>query len=340
MFNLCIMTSSQKGLWFFVGLVSIFVVYKIYSSFFNIADIQGITQKEKSSYQNFSSDSIFHCQLTNINSADSITLINNLGLKPYLVSNLLKYRRKIKFFVHEKDFIKIYGIEKVYSKIQNCISYELPNLPKISINTADSLELSEFLPNYLASRIYKYREKKGGFKNWEEIQKIYGLDSIHFILLQHFCYLNPIENSYPKNSTFKEKKHEKFNLNLADSSQLEKLPRIGPKIASRIIKFRNLLPYFIDFQQLSDVYGMNDTILDILKKNTYLEKPNDFNPFNFNELDYQALSKHPYIGKQNAKLLINYKNMHGKFHSWEDFKKIKELNLKNENYLKVYFNVE
>ncbi len=334
------MTSSQKGLWFFMGLVVVLVIYKIYTSFFNIVDIQGISPKKSSLSLNSSPDSAFQCQLTTINSADSLTLLNNLGLKPYFVSNILKYRKKIKLFFQENDLRKVYGIEKVFSRIQNCINYELPSLPKISINTADSLELSHFLPNYLASRIYKYREKKGGFRNWQEIQKIYGLDSTHFILLQHFCFLEAVENSNSRNSTVKEKVYEKWNLNLADSLKLEKLPKIGPKIASRIIKFRNLLPYFIDFQQLSEIYGMNDTILDILKKNCYLEKPINFKPFKINDLDYQELSKHPYIGKQNAKLIINFRNMHGKFHSWEDLKKVKEVNLKNENYLKEYFYID
>ncbi|GIV44184.1 MAG: hypothetical protein KatS3mg035_1307 [Bacteroidia bacterium] len=332
------MTSRQKGIWFFIGLIIIGLILKLYDVVFYTVDLQGIPKKEKFFHYTSTPDSGFTCQLTSINLADSLTLLNNLHLKPYLISNILKYRNKIKFFISEKDFLKVYGIEKIYPKIHHCIVFELPQKAKININSADSIELSHFLPHYLASRIFKYREKKGNFKNWQEIHTVYGLDSSHIFLIQHFCYLEPIENHKKNDKPFKKKNI--FNLNLADSLQLEKLPRIGPKMAARIIKYRNLLPYFIDYAQLSEVYGMNDTIIDILKKNTFLEKPQNFQPYNLNELEYQALSKHPYIGKQNAKILVNYRNMHGNFRSWEDLKNIKELQLQKEVYLKQYFTLQ
>lgn len=329
------MSSFQKGIWIFLTLIAIFTGYKLLIFYYNTVELEGM--KKNHSYSDNLIDTTLQCATTSINFADSLTLLQNLAIPPYLVSNILKYRSKIKFFVSEKDFQKVYGISKVYSRIQHCISYQLMDKPKINLNSADTNDLATFLPNYLSNRIFKYRKKIGGFTDWKEFYQVYGLDTHHIVLLQHFGYLGAINNQNNRTLSQSKNQLQKFNLNLADSTQLEKLPRIGPKIASRIIKYRNLLPFFINFEQLHEVYGMNDTIVNIVKERTYIEKPKDYKPLNFNELDYFQLSKHPYIGKQNAKILMNYKNMHGNFHSWEDLKKVKELQLKNIHYLQQYF---
>lgn len=329
------MTSFQKGVWMFLILIALYAGYKFFYFHYSTVKLEGI--KKSHSHSNHWTDTTSQCSTTSINFADSLTLLQNLKIPPYIVSNILKYRSKIKFFVSEKDFQKVYGITKVYSKIQHCISYQLVDKPKINLNTADTNDFATFLPNYLSTRIFKYRKKIGGFTDWKEFYQVYGLDTHHFVLLQHFGYLGAINNQ--NNTTLSKSKNQlqKFNLNLADSIQLEKLPRIGHKIASRIIKYRKLLPFFIHFDQLYEVYGMNDTIINIIKESACIEKPKDYKSLNFNELDYFQLSKHPYIGKQNAKILMNYKNMHGNFHSWEDLKKVKELQLKNIHYLQQYF---
>jgi len=336
------MTSFQKGVWVFIAMIALWAIYQSSIYFFNNVKISGIQKNVNHSKKNNPIEN-FHCTLTNVNSADSITLLQNLNLPPSLVKRILNYKKKIKFFVSEKDFLKVLGIEEIFPKIQHCISFELPNKSQWNINTADSINLAYFLPNYIASRIYKYRLKKGGFQNWEDLKKIYGLDSVHLHLLQHFCYLDSSQSIKTKNKNYSNSKKnsiEKFNLNTMDSLQLEKLPKIGPKMASRIIKYKNLFPFFVDYSQLEEIYGINEEMIQILKEHTFIEIDNAYIPRNINELDYIELSKHPYIGKQNAKLLVNYRKINGNFQTWEDLKKVRELQLKNENHLKKYFVVK
>ncbi len=336
------MTSHQKGLWVVIGLIFLLILYKLYLLYFYSPNLPGITQNPKFIYdQSYPKDSITQCKIVKVNIADSLIFQSNLAIPPKIISNILKYRNKIKFFLNNEDFQNIYGIDKIYPQIQHCLDFSLPNTNKINLNTADSTQFALFLPSYLAARIHKYRLKKQAFTSWNELNTIYGLENKHLLLLKHFTYLDTTLSVNSHNSHIsKPPKIIKFNLNTADSLQLEKLPKIGPKMASRIIKFRNLLPYFIDYSQLNDIYGMNDTILSVLKEYTFLEKMSNYKPKNLNLLDYSELAKHPYIGKQNAKLIVNYRNMHGNFQKWHDLDNIKELQLKQKTFLYEYFVIE
>ena len=47
-----------------------------------------------------------------------------------------------------------------------------------------------------------------------------------------------------------------LELNTCDSAELESLPAIGPVLAARIIKYRNLLGGYAFTEQLKEVYGL------------------------------------------------------------------------------------
>jgi len=55
------------------------------------------------------------------------------------------------------------------------------------------------------------------------------------------------------------------NINTADTVQLEKLPRVGPKMAQRIIEFRKTNGGFKKLQDLMKVKGIGQKIYDQLK---------------------------------------------------------------------------
>ena len=95
-------------------------------------------------------------------------------------------------------------------------------------------------------------------------------------------------NSYNKKRF--EKKTESQNIQqtiawfkqIANSSDLLFIKGIGPKRASRIIKYRNRLGGFKNINQLNEVYGIDSTVYINLISNTILKEDSAINKINLN----------------------------------------------------------
>lgn len=57
----------------------------------------------------------------------------------------------------------------------------------------------------------------------------------------------------------------KININTAPAAELEKLPRIGPKVAQRIVDFRNQNGNFKKLEDLMKVQGIGEKIFAQIK---------------------------------------------------------------------------
>lgn len=195
-------------------------------------------------------------------------------------------------------------------------------------NTASKEELMALgFPESLASRIDNYRTKKGKFIIKSDLKKIYGMDSILYINL--YAYINlPTE----KPTLSKDKKPlpekyvsptiEKFDINLADTTQLIRIYGIGSKLSQRIIKYRNSLGGFISMSQLKEIYGLDSVVVKELNKKAFIQ--DEFQPSRLaiNTLSEKELAAHPYIKYNLAKAIATYRFQHGNFTSLEDLKKI------------------
>jgi competence protein ComEA len=131
------------------------------------------------------------------NDADS-TLFIQLGLKPFVVSRILKYRAKGGLFKNESDFSKIYGLlPETYEQLLPYIRIKpIPSDRKVvadtnsmpinpasidkelvDVNVADTAMLKSVkgIGSVLSKRIITYREKLGGFISIEQIKEVYGI---------------------------------------------------------------------------------------------------------------------------------------------------------------------
>lgn len=64
----------------------------------------------------------------------------------------------------------------------------------------------------------------------------------------------------------------RMNLNEANASQLERLPRIGPKLAERILEYRRAHGPFKQVEDLVKIRGIGDKTLARLEPLLYVEK--------------------------------------------------------------------
>jgi DNA uptake protein ComE-like DNA-binding protein len=188
-----------------------------------------------------------------------------------------------------------------------------------------------------------YLSKGGKIKSIEGLKKIYGIDTSLVNKLSSFIQ---IENSFQSKKSFadsakvaKKKTVEPLELNTADSASLVKLYRIGPKLASKIIVYRKQLGGFLNLNQLTEIWGFDEDILYDLQGKIYVDA-NKANRINLNTVTEEELKMHPYFKFKVARVLVNYRNQHGKYKNFSELLNIKIINDSILNRIKIYGVIE
>jgi len=112
-----------------------------------------------------------------------------------------------------------------------------------------------------------------------------------------------------------------ININLADSFAFKKLPGIGVKYSSRIVRYRNLLGGFYAKEQLLEVYGIDSILFNRISPHLSLED-HVLRKININACGVKDLSAHPYVSYKLAKLIVKYRAHHGRYSSLDELKTI------------------
>ena len=144
------------------------------------------------------------------NTADSTQLLR-LGLQPWQVRNIYRYRARGGVFRQRSDFARIYGLtQKQYHELEPYIeisadyqqarpevsaatSQEVSPYPvklkpgeHVTLNQADTTELQQVpgIGSYYARRILSYGEKLGGYANAQQLLEIEGFpeDALPYFL--------------------------------------------------------------------------------------------------------------------------------------------------------------
>jgi DNA uptake protein ComE-like DNA-binding protein len=192
---------------------------------------------------------------------DSLKL---LGLSPYVVSNLIKYRNKGGYFHKADDLVKIYGLDKeVFEELKTYVvlgpakgglkNYSERNTI-IELNTADSLQLLEVkgIGPYYASKILQYREALGGFVNKEQLKEIYGMDQERYDGIEAQLSLKP-------------ERLKTIDLNRAGFEELRKHPYIRYKLAKSILALRDRKGGHLSARELKSAGIMDEAAFDKLR---------------------------------------------------------------------------
>lgn len=183
-----------------------------------------------------------------------------------------------------------------------------------------------------SSIIMKFITSGATLEDKKSIDKVYGINEDEKeILLNSFLF-----KDYSRKENFiKSNDFEKIDINICDSNSLESLPRIGPALSSRIIKYRNRLGGFISTSQLLEVYGLDSSVLNTIESKIKVDI-RSIKKIKINESGFDELSKFPYIGYKLARIIINYREQHGSYKSKEDLLKIHLMNHKIIDKLEPY----
>jgi competence ComEA-like helix-hairpin-helix protein len=115
-------------------------------------------------------------------------------------------------------------------------------------------------------------------------------------------------NNFDKKQTGKNLPAKKLlvDLNSATQDELKQLKGIGEKLSERIIKYRDKLGGFINVEQLSEVYGVDEELVVGLSGQIRVNQL-EVRKIKISEADFKTLVAHPYIDKDMANRILNCK---------------------------------
>jgi DNA uptake protein ComE-like DNA-binding protein len=175
----------------------------------------------------------------------------------------------------------------------------------------------------LCRTIRNYQSKGGRFRRAEDIFRIRGMDSAVATKLIPYVRIRQ-EVKAPAFSKAAHATQKIIEINAADSVQFLSLPGIGPVLAGRIVSFRKKLGGFVNTMQVKEVYGIKDSVFNIIHPLLKADTSN-LVKIHLNAADFKELASHPYIKYAGARAIINYRNAHGPFRSVDDLRRILSL---------------
>ena len=188
----------------------------------------------------------------------------DFGLSPKQAGAIIKYRQKGGRFRKAEDLQKMYTIRpeiyqqlKPYVQIKDSISqvrfrtysttkanraanasavvvYELNGLDTMGMQAINGIG-----PTF-ARRIYKYRERLGGFSRPEQLLEVFGIDSAHYDRIRSQIKID-------------EGQVRKININIADFETLRQHPYLRYKQVNAIIEYRKQHGNYSSFADLKKV---------------------------------------------------------------------------------------
>lgn len=217
------------------------------------------------------------------NTADSTQLLQ-LGLRPWQVRNIYKYRARGGVYQCKEDFAYVYGLTvRDYRRLE----------PYIRIG-------ADFRP---ASSLAEVRNRKRDARTADT---------------------EPKDFERPESAdrrSYSPKIHvgEYIEINSADTTELMKIPGIGSYFSRQIVKYRDKLGGFVSKEQLLEIEDFPKDAATYIK----IDK-NNIQKLRVNEMTLTQLKRHPYINYYQARAITDYRRLYGRIRSMSELKLMKE----------------
>lgn len=193
------------------------------------------------------------------------------------------------------------------------------------------------------SVIRKYQANGGTFRTRADFKKLYVISDEQKERMWPYIDL-PDSISYTRDKK-EVKKPEQIKkeiksilMNAALAEDWDLLPYIGEGRAAAIVSYRERLGGFLSTEQLLEVNIINDTILNAIKPYLILDVSR-VRKMNINTGNAYDL-RHPYLEPSLAKVIVNYRKMHGDYKSVDDIKKLGVMRNDDFERLRPYLKVE
>ena len=221
------------------------------------------------------------------NTADSTCLLG-LGLQPWQVRSIYRYRAKGGVFRQPSDFARVYGLTvKQYRELQPYIRISDDYRPAAEVYGQRNRGSRAYISHSgSATGVYPSHEVPQGRGLSESPSHTPSRDTLRY----------PV----------KLRAGEHIDLNSADTTLLKRVPGIGSYYARKVVAYRQQLGGFYSTDQLFEIEGFPEDAVDFFTMTTGIT-----HRLKINQLSLAQLRKHPYINFYQAKAITDYRRLKG-----------------------------
>lgn len=225
----------------------------------------------------------------------------------------------------------------------------------------DTLAIYPFNPNFMTDnkgyrlgmsveeidRLLQFRATNTYVNSAKEFQEVTLIsDSLLRVIAPYFKFPDWVEavaKRAKKNNLAKLEKRSEASavkdLNTVTADELREIKGIGETLSARIIKFRKRLGGFLIEEQLYDVYGLDEDVVQrALKKYRVLTKP-EISKININTATVEDIAKIVYLQKPMARRIVAYRNAHKNILSFDELLEIEEFPVDKIDRIKLYLSL-
>lgn len=243
-----------------------------------------------------------------------------LGLPPYVVSNIIKYRSRGGQFRQKSDLAKIYGLsQEVYLSLEPYIM--LPeHLPPSGIEKTSPAEETVLSSGQTGSQLAYLREADSLQKTDRTIYS-QGADSL--------------PAGRVRSGARKQSYDRLCRINIADTADLIQYPGIGLYTAKRILAYRSRLGGYCSPKQLYEIEGIYPENLMLLEQAIQIDS-SAICQMKLNHGSLEQFRAHPYMNFYQAKAIVELRRNRGKIASPEELLFLDEFTESDLNRLRPY----
>ncbi|WP_456103973.1 helix-hairpin-helix domain-containing protein [Prevotella sp.] len=222
--------------------------------------------------------------------------LQQLGLAPYQVRNIIKYRSKGGIYRSPMDFARLYGLtRKQYRELEPYITIDDDYEPASTLASVQAYIAKKEADKQAAHAAYEAYKMQNTYKPYKGNDR----DTLRYPL--------------------KLKIGEHINLAMADTTQLKKVPGIGSGWARAIVNYSKRLGGYVTVGQLQEIEGFPEEALPYFSiTNPQTEK------INLNTATLAQLRKHPYMNFYQAKAICDYRRLKGKLTNLSQLRLLKD----------------
>ena len=191
---------------------------------------------------------------------------------------------------------------------------------KIDTATAEYLRTIGFSARQ-AKLIVRYREMIGGYRDMDEFEECYAVDSTMAARLKPYIIFEQPDTLYKVMA--REELKLPIDINSADSATLVRLRGIGPKSALHILRYRELLGGYYSKSQISELEVVTDENFHIISPQIWCDSSKIKKIF-INFARPKELEVHPYISNLMLKRIVNHRELKG---GWSTIEEMIESNI-------------